>query len=371
MPNRHISLRTWCATLALMLGLLLAAPVLAASPPAIEVSLTPLQTTFSRGHDVLVRISFTNRSATPVQLLRWRTNIEEAGSSLFEVRRDGQEVAYLGRQIKRAPPGPEDYQRLEAGASLSDTVELSTLYDMRVTGSYTVRYRSPAQPQDGAALQALHDQAVRDQALRDDAVRDELTSPTARIWVEGPLPQGSIASPVRPLAGSAGLSTTKCSNAQQEQLSNAYAAGRSMAHDSQQHLEPGTYGARYTTWFGAFDQTRHASVSKKVAAIRDAFDNQAVEIDCSCNASYFAYVYPAQPYKIYVCKAFWQAANTGTDSRGGTLLHELSHFHVVADTDDTVYGQIGAASLARSDPQRAINNADSYEYFGENSPPQQ
>jgi peptidyl-Lys metalloendopeptidase len=34
-----------------------------------------------------------------------------------------------------------------------------------------------------------------------------------------------------------------------------------------------------------------------------------------------------------------------------------------------VYDQQGAAELARTAPQRAVNNADSHEYFGENSPP--
>jgi peptidyl-Lys metalloendopeptidase len=59
---------------------------------------------------------------------------------------------------------------------------------------------------------------------------------------------------------------------------------------------------------------------------------------------------------------------TGTDSKGGTLVHEMSHFTVVAGTDDWVYGQAAAAALAGSDPDRAIDNADSHEYFGENNP---
>jgi peptidyl-Lys metalloendopeptidase len=69
-----------------------------------------------------------------------------------------------------------------------------------------------------------------------------------------------------------------------------------------------------------------------------------------------------------VCKAFWSAPMTGTDSKGGTLVHEMSHFNVVAGTDDWVYGQSGAASLAVSNPSQAIDNADSHEYFGENTP---
>jgi len=40
----------------------------------------------------------------------------------------------------------------------------------------------------------------------------------------------------------------------------------------------------------------------------------------------------------------------------------------VAGTDDHVYGQSGAADLARTSPERAINNADSHEYFSENTP---
>jgi peptidyl-Lys metalloendopeptidase len=95
-----------------------------------------------------------------------------------------------------------------------------------------------------------------------------------------------------------------------------------------------------------------------------------VTVDCGCNESYYAYVYPNQPYKIYVCKAFWSAPLTGTDSKGGTLVHEMSHFTVVAGTDDLAYGQQAAGQLAISDPNKAINNADSHEYFGENTPTQ-
>ncbi len=45
----------------------------------------------------------------------------------------------------------------------------------------------------------------------------------------------------------------------------------------------------------------------------------------------------------------------------------MSHFDVVAGTDDVVYGQTGAMALAISDPDAAITNADSHEYFAENN----
>ena len=44
-----------------------------------------------------------------------------------------------------------------------------------------------------------------------------------------------------------------------------------------------------------------------------------IKINCGCNQNYYAYVYPTRPYKIYVCRAFWTAPMTGTDSKAGTL----------------------------------------------------
>jgi len=322
----------------------------------VEVTVTPLKPSVGRGDDVVVRVTLSNSSSTVQHLLRWRTPLDGVESPLFEVRRDGQPVRYLGRRVKRAPPGPMDYVRLEPGAALSQTVELSRLYEMSVTGSYTIRYRSPAMRAPGAGLLPV--------------VGDLVSSPV-NIFIDGRLPRGSKPAAMAPAPGKAGPGYANCSNAQQEQLATAMEAGRAMTADGHAYLMSGKqYGERYATWFGTRDAARGARVASNFTAIKDAFENKPVMIDCDCDAPYFAYVYPARPYTVWVCKAFWAAAVTGTDSRGGTLLHELSHFDVVAATDDHVYGQAGAAELARSAPERAVDNADSHEYFGENTPPQ-
>jgi peptidyl-Lys metalloendopeptidase len=141
-----------------------------------------------------------------------------------------------------------------------------------------------------------------------------------------------------------------------------------MSTNGDAYMTNGTMGTRYTKWFGAVDSSRVATIKSHFAALKDAFATKPITVDCGCKKTYYAYVYPTQPYTIYVCKAFWTAPMTGTDSKGGTLVHEMSHFNVVAGTDDWVYGQSGAASLAISDPAKAIDNADSHEYFGENTP---
>ena len=333
---------------------------LAATPALaqdVTVALTPVRQNFARSDDVRVEVTLANTGLSPQYILKWHTPVEGVDGPLFEVQRDGQPVRYLGIEAKRPAPGPNDYVRLEPGASISTVVELSALYEMHVTGSYTLRYRTAAAGLFGSA-------GVRQ-------MTGALASNTAGIWIEGRLPRGARP-PAKQAATGSALEFSKCSNAQQEQLVAAVDAGRAMTVEGHAYLTAGTaYGARYGSWFGALDPARGAAVTKNFAAIRDAFETKPLKIDCGCNASYFAYVYPAQPYTIYVCKAFWTAALTGTDSRGGTLLHELSHFNVVAATDDHVYGQSGAADLARTDPGRAVNNADSHEYFGENTPQQQ
>ena len=76
---------------------------------------------------------------------------------------------------------------------------------------------------------------------------------------------------------------------------------------------------------------------------------------------------PARPFAYGVTTA---PAN-GTDSKAGTLVHETSHFTVVAGTDDHVYGQTGAHNLAVSNPTNAVDNVDNHEYFAENTPARQ
>lgn len=82
----------------------------------------------------------------------------------------------------------------------------------------------------------------------------------------------------------------------------------------------------------------------------------------------FAYVFLSRPYNVFLCPAFRAANIDGTDSRAGTIIHELSHFTILGGTDDHAYGQLGTQALASSDPDTAVGNADSMEYFAENTP---
>lgn len=350
-----------------------------AAPKGVAVTVVPEKSALGQNDDVVVRVTITNNSGAPQYILKSRTPFNGVEEALFEVRRDGQPVVYLGAHIKRAAPTAADYFLLKPGASHSVKVELSALYDMSVSGDYQISYRQ-ASPQLFLAQPSANGRAGAAAAFDADQASAEnasLVSAPASVWIDGRVARGQKSqvmldieamkqAAAQPAAAS--LSFSKCTTSQQTTITQAMSAGSSMASNSDAYMQRGVIGTRYTKWFGANNATRVATVKSHFVAIKDAFANKPVTVDCGCNQNYYAYVYPTQPYKIYVCKAFWSAPMTGTDSKGGTLVHEMSHFNVVAGTDDHVYGQSGAASLAISDPAKAVDNADSHEYFAENTP---
>lgn len=311
--------------------------------------------------DVVVHVTLTNTSSVPQYILKWHTPFGEIEESLFDVTRDGAKVAYEGMHAKRPAPSAADYYVIQPGKSYKATVELSQMYNMSISGDYTIRYSTKS-----AKLFSNVDPAGK---AIDKKQSDTLQSDALSVSIEGTLPRGSVAkAPAAPVEGVASLSFNKCTASQQADITTARSTAQSMSNDANNYLGANKSGQRYTKWFGTYDSGRYSTMKAHFTAIKDAFDNKPITVDCGCKKTYYAYVYPTQPYTIYVCKAFWSAPMSGTDSKGGTLIHEMSHFNVVASTDDWVYGQSGAASLAISDPNKAIDNADSHEYFGENTP---
>ncbi|TFK19572.1 zincin [Coprinopsis marcescibilis] len=125
--------------------------------------------------------------------------------------------------------------------------------------------------------------------------------------------------------------------------------------------------ARYTTWFGNYTATRHDKVLSHFTAIhKNDFSTFVFNCKCSYPGAY-AYVYPSIFGEIYLCDAFWKAPVTGRDSQGGTIIHEASHFTNNGGTQDHTYGQSGCKQLAKDSPDSAVENADSHEYYTENT----
>lgn len=316
-----------------------------------------------------VEVTVTNTSSRTLRIPKWQLPTDVRRSNLFRITRDGVEVGFEGAMIKRGVPTAEDFAILRAGRSYRSVVELGAAYDLSKAGHYTVTYAAPLQYASlsgGIRLQQRNGLPMIAQGAPIRIVLDQRAT----------FPNGRRISPVLPanpeLSDVLGISTVACNASQIATIGNAVLSARAYSERAKGYLNAGTTGARYTTWFGAYTSSRYATAQQHFVAIDNALDQTGgqVTINCGCNDNYYAYVIKNQPYQIFVCNVFWSAPLIGTDSKAGTLIHEMSHFTVVADTDDHAYGQGLAQSLAISDPIQALDNADSHEYFAENTPAQ-
>lgn len=339
-----------------------------AATPAVQTS-NPLRVGMLSLGDGIVEVTVTNTSRKTVRVPKWELPSVMAESNLFAVSRDGAEVRYEGRMVKRGLPTASDFVILRPGRALKTTVDLGAAYDLSQGGDYTVTFAAPMQHASlsgGTMLKQANGQPLLTQ------------SAPLRIWVDNgqrtPAQRMGFSTKAKPVQGVVvnGVNYVGCTSARQTSAGTAVTSARTYATNAKGYLNAGTTGPRYTSWFGAYTSSRYTTAKQHFTNISTAINQNAgqVTINCGCNQSYYAYVYPTQPYQIYVCNAFWSAPNTGTDSKAGTLIHEMSHFNVVAATDDWVYGQAGAKSLAISNPTNALDNADNHEYFAENTPAQ-
>ncbi len=342
--------------LILILSLVMIAPMAAGAAPGSDavVTISVDQASFSAEQNVVVHVTIGNPTGHTIRVLKWYTPAEDVEDPLFVVTRDGVAASYVGAIYKRPEPKNDDYVMLKAGESLTRDVNLGAYYDLSATGNYAVRY-------EVAAANLYSEKAVGPTKAVDSLKSNELN-----LWIEG----RQVAAPaaITPEAVTGSTSFSKCTTTQQTTSVSARSQASTYAADALSYLNAGKTGSRYTTWFGVYNFSHYSTVKTHFAAISSAMDTAPVTFDCGCKKKYYAYVYPNQPYTIYLCSVFWTAPLTGTDSKAGTLIHEMSHFTVVAGTDDFVYGQAGAKNLAITDPAKAVNNADNHEYFAENTP---
>lgn len=132
---------------------------------------------------------------------------------------------------------------------------------------------------------------------------------------------------------------------------------------------------RYKTWMDN-GKTDTDNTDARVAHVKDGFSKIVTHLkeeethfkkyDLKDGEEDITYAYVMSnevESNIYLGGQFWDAKTKGYDSKGGTIIHELSH--KLHGTDDHVYGQKGAKKLAKDDPAKATTNADNYEYFAE------
>jgi len=366
-------------TISISAGLIVLAGTASAVRPVVQSSLAnPLRVSMiadsssKQAFNGMVEFRITNNSSQALKMPSWQLPSNDPGSNQFEIYTQGHRAEYLGKMIHHTAPTDADMVTFKAYETKVIRVNLANSYDLSARGDYSVRFKSflqDAKADNGRRIAGANGRMAK------------LETVPLKLWVEGKsrapqqLKGGGVSTQGKPGSGGTvvnGVTFVGCSSTQITGAGNAVVSARSYTENAKGYLNGGAAGPRYTTWFGAYTSSRYSTAKSHFTSIDSAMDQSGgqVKINCGCNQNYYAYVYPTKPYEIFVCKAFWSAPNTGTDSRAGTLIHEMSHFNVTAGTDDVVYGTAGAKSLAQSNPDQALNNADNHEYFGENTPNQ-
>jgi peptidyl-Lys metalloendopeptidase len=314
------------------------------------------------GESVLWQI--TNHSDEAVYVLRWETPLDGLSRSIFEVSYQGRPVRYMEKIVHWGHPEADDFVKIAPGQTLSAEVNLAAAYEMVDAGAYTVGFEGQLTYMMATDEKSGHVEDLGAAQLDADAI--QLNS-----LGRSPAYYQRLGAPTGVLDFTKAAAYANCTSTRQSQISSAHTQAKTYATNSLNYMNAGTRGSRYTTWFGSYTSSRYTSVKSHYSKISTALNNSTVTYNCSCAAAYasaFAYVYPSQPYQIYLCNAFWAAPNAGTDSRGGTIVHEMSHFTVNGGTSDYAYGHTAAKNLAKKTPNKAVQNADNHEYFSENTP---
>jgi len=346
----------------------IAATALAVSGSVEDVRITikPLQFSFGSSQDVTLLVNFTNIGQDLMGLANVFDPFKQLMDPIFQVFCNGVQSKYVGAIAKRRALTLEDYLPLAPGASIALPLKISDVFNMTTACNYVVQLQMHAQEfltnlgimRKGQEVPAPVKDIVLSSApvaLFADAHRNQILEDTVAIA------QGRYLAP----------SYSNCSATQMTALVNGLREAENYANNAYNYFVTNSAPtARYTTWYGS-GSTYWTTVKNNWNNIRSTVSAKTITFNCACtagSASTYAYVYPSQPYIVYLCGQHWSSPLTGTDSQGGTILHEVAHFTVVAGTGDYAYGQATAKSLATSNPARAIANSDSYQYFSENRP---
>jgi peptidyl-Lys metalloendopeptidase len=327
----------------------------------------------------LATILYTLRNDSPedVWVLYWQTPLRGIWGDLFEVRLDGQTVDYTGLIVEWAAPEESDFIRIPAGGEVSVTVDLSAAYDMSRGGEYSVEYRVPS----------YENMLIK--SASGAALLTRLNSDPVTFWVDRneaaqPRPAISRFDDFQELIPLVSPTVTPgfvgCSTSRQMTINFTLVSAETISNQARGHLNASTDEAGYAdkdyrTWFGCYDVNRYAAVKRKFDAISGALSTQSLTFYCNdsdalCKqTNAFAYAERYNPYHMHLCKRFWGLPILSIDSKIGTLIHETSHFAVVADTLDINPSNVKNCKLiANGSPDSAINYACSYQYFAESRP---
>jgi len=296
----------------------LALSAAAAAGPALQVKLEGAPNINGVGN-AIIKATLTNTGDEVAKVLNDpNTILSKMETNTFAISNfAGATPKFVGKLVKYVPKVDGEATTLAPGQSITVEHQLSPAYDFRRTGpgNYSIETSSLFTLVTPNGLETVHAQTVAHEA----SLQGELYKPEAELAKRA--------------------SFTSCSSSQQSSINAAAPVAQSYVSNALSYLNSGATGARYTTWFGTYTSSRYSTVKTHYSNLNSR-SYSGYTYDCSCTDSgTYAYTYADQTGKMWFCGAYWSAPTSGTDSKGGTMVHESTHWSAIAGTGDYAYGQ--------------------------------
>lgn len=347
-----------------------------------------------------------NPGQAQVRFLGTDTAIKGAFRNLFDVRRAGKPVAYIGPRVDFAAPTEASFVELESGASATRVIDLARLYELTEPGDYTVNARArtvalfaegPSQLRAQLLVPASElTLAVDETALTEVSAAAQPAAAAGESVEKAIQPECVSACEQRCLSlgdpGAIGQCISSCSPgacnprpscdlSKDLVLNTVSNDARRMARDSLSAIDTGS--VEYATWFGVELASRRAFVRSALTfAISDIFEGEQVcgqagdvlfekadgdtvgcagpGVDDPANAATGG----PMGQNVVFCQSFFGFA---ADHQAGVMVHEAVHHAGVEDvTDghaDDVLTPAQAQNLAAVDAEAAVRSGENYENF--------
>lgn len=325
------------------------------------------------GADVTCKVTITNSQSNDYYLLKRDTPLEPINNNIFSVTQGDNDINYDGLLYQRIMPTRDEYALVPAKSSIIVTVDLSHSYTFDAKDGYTVQLDTKLTYYQTADSNTSNQHIVSNREHFTMEGREANYRPTEAEELRKNISSiKTLDLDFSAFVKSGGayvtpsMSGTPYGNDVQTTLI-VYNAVYNVLATSYYAVDSNTKNL-YSTWFGTRYSGYMSTVKGAYLNIKSAMEKYRYTMyfdgpECAKIKNVIAYTYKGSNV-IYLCSLYRsEPATRGSNTKLGTVLHEFTH--AVARTDDITYGQSNCAALARSQPDRAIQNADNYRCFTE------
>ncbi|EJD37273.1 zincin, partial [Auricularia subglabra TFB-10046 SS5] len=305
---------------------------------------------------VHISVNVRNEGSHDIKVLRYDTVLDnEHGTQPFVVNRDGREVIFTGISVQLDFRALDDtaFTFIPAGGVVNISHDLSALYDFESHGP------------GNFSFEPITTFLFADQLLYDSFEPINVAAPSISLEITGDV--------ARREHGLLRRATLSCDDAESAAfIAESYKESRTLAQLTSAYIANQGSDAVFKTYFGTSSTSVVGNVYTQIAEE----NNSTITLFCvtppsTCAAGLIAYA-AGSAGKAWFCPAFFTLPSIASFCdkplpearlvRSGTLLHELTH--IFKRTVDYGYGCFDFdQKLALSDPEKASNNADTYNCF--------